>query len=70
MRVIKHGNKEFIITCDKCGCEFAYTLNDLISDMVYCPECDNGMCHKQSAKNHKKVKVDDGWHCGDGTYYQ
>lgn len=59
MRVIKHGNKyEFkVITCDKCDCRFAITLDDVKTEqytdyssydrdtydvtVTKCPECNN-----------------------------
>ena len=36
MRVIKHGNKYELgeITCDRCGCTFAYTGSDLRTEKV------------------------------------
>lgn len=59
MRVIQHGATYELgqVTCDKCGCIFAYNLNDVSIEhiteydtydrdeydinIVRCPECDN-----------------------------
>ena len=47
MRIIKEGKKpveEWQVTCDKCGCVFAFDRSDIHSDQregnwVYCPTC-------------------------------
>lgn len=47
MRIIKEGKKqvkEIIMTCRRCGCEFAYDRGDVLFDQregnwVVCPTC-------------------------------
>ena len=48
MRVIKEGKKptkEIEMTCDRCGCVFAYERGDVyysqrdVESYVYCPTC-------------------------------
>jgi hypothetical protein len=36
MRIIKHGDKYELgeITCDRCGCTFAYTASDIRHEVV------------------------------------
>ena len=47
-KVIKSGKKEFITVCNRCGCEFTYTLDELLANYplkyVKCPDCGNE-CH-------------------------
>ena len=45
IKIIKDGQKEFIKTCNKCGCEFSYNLDDLYYDQVKCPCCENKVWH-------------------------
>jgi len=51
MRVIKHGKKEFTVTCPRCGCVFAYTLEELCErwplKFIRCPDCEEGVYHKE-----------------------
>jgi hypothetical protein len=51
IKVIKHGQKEFEMTCSRCGCEFTYEFEDILQDsfsltttsarFVKCPDCGN-----------------------------
>ena len=46
MEIIKPGHKKFKTTCDRCGCEFTYTKNDICYSDIHCPECGNYIVHK------------------------
>lgn len=58
MEVIKHGKKRFITTCSRCGCVFAYGLDELIGrwplKTVHCPDCDEEVYHKRQNENTEK----------------
>ena len=54
IKVIKHGRTEFTHTCSRCGCEFTYEYEDIITNSygglavnaavasyVKCPDCGN-----------------------------
>ena len=45
IEIIKSGHKKFKTTCDRCGCEFTYTQNDLYYNL-YCPCCGASIVHK------------------------
>ena len=64
IKVIKHGQTEFTHTCSRCGCEFTYEYEDIITNSygglavnaigtsyVKCPDCGN-TCY---------VKTNIGW---------
>ena len=56
MRVIEHGKKEFIAVCEKCGCKFAYTKEDIsVDEYVKCPDCGFSHLHRLNTypDNHK-----------------
>ena len=46
--ILKHGANKFIGTCNICGCQFSYSLQDLTvggGNCLYCPECDHIVVH-------------------------
>jgi len=53
IKVIKHGEKTFKITCPVCGCEFEYEYEDLTPDYlpglkrVKCPDCGEWLAHNE-----------------------
>ena len=64
MKVIKHGKKEFIGVCSKCGCQFEYTIDDLNTHVsitngeVNCPDCGKTFHHKDQSVEDKLVMYD------------
>ena len=48
-KVIKHGKKEFVGICDRCGCKFSYTINELKAQYplkyIRCPDCGDEYYH-------------------------
>lgn len=54
INIIKHGDKIFATECNNCGCEFTYELDDVIGNVVYCPECGEVEIH--SARYNKLGK--------------
>jgi len=53
IKVIKHGETKFKITCPVCGCEFEYEFEDLatqygIIKQVKCPDCGEWLTHKDT----------------------
>lgn len=52
--VIKHGEKNFITTCSRCGCQFSYELTDLFEssgEYINCPDCKNKCYHARQNPN-------------------
>lgn len=49
MKVIKHGKKNFVAVCARCGCKFSYTINELKAQYplkyIRCPECGDEYYH-------------------------
>ena len=54
INIIKHGDKIFATDCGNCGCKFTYELDDVIGNVVYCPEC--GAITRHSARYNKLDK--------------
>lgn len=54
MKVLQHGKTEFTGTCNRCGCIFEYTFDDLRSNYplkyVKCPDCGNEVYHKDQSE--------------------
>jgi len=46
IKVIEHGNKEFVMTCSQCECKFSYESSDIHGDLVTCPDCGKFCVHK------------------------
>ena len=59
MKVIKPGKKDFIGNCRRCGCEFSYTLEELMAQyplkFVNCPECGDEYYHPDQSVEYKPV---------------
>ena len=48
IKIIKDGQKEFIVKCPTCGCEFSYQLVDIgLGGSVVCPCCGHYVTHKE-----------------------
>lgn len=47
IKIIKDGQKEFIVKCPTCGCEFSYQLIDIGLGSVTCPCCGGCVAHKE-----------------------
>ena len=66
IKVIKHGEKTFKITCPVCGCEFEYEYEDLTDSylpglkQIKCPDCGEWLMHK-SAELVKSLEKDITW---------
>lgn len=60
IEIIEHGKKSFTIQCNRCGCKFKYSLEDIsYGGYLYCPEC-LGMCfHPNQAVEEPSPKVED-----------
>lgn len=43
--VFKHGKTEFKKTCDNCGCEFSYEVEDVVDGKIACPDCHKEFPH-------------------------
>ena len=58
MKIIKHGKKEFQTICSRCGCEFSYTLEELLSNYpvktVNCPDCGYECYHPDQSTDSNK----------------
>ena len=50
IKIIKPGKLDFRITCDKCGCIFEYTMEDIYDSFVKCPTCGKRHCVFQDIK--------------------
>jgi len=53
IKIIKHGETKFKITCPVCGCEFEYEFEDLVTKydfikQVKCPDCGEWLTHKDT----------------------
>ena len=53
IKVIKHGETKFKITCPVCGCEFEYEFEDLVTQygivkQIKCPDCGEWLTHKDT----------------------
>lgn len=49
IEIIRHGNRTFTATCEICGCNFSYGLDDIVHSMiahVKCPECGSFVEHR------------------------
>ena len=62
-KVIKPGKKEFIGNCRQCGCEFSYTLEELMEQyhpikFIHCPECGDEYYHPDQS-NSSNDNIDD-----------
>ena len=47
IKIIKDGQKDFIVKCTTCGCEFSYQLVDIGLGSVVCPCCGGYVAHKE-----------------------
>lgn len=47
IKIIKDGQKDFIVKCPTCGCEFSYQLIDIGLGSVTCPCCGGHVAHKE-----------------------
>lgn len=47
IKIIKDGQKDFIVKCPTCGCEFSYQLIDIGLGSVTCPCCGGYVSHKE-----------------------
>lgn len=45
IKILKHGFDTYRVTCDNCGCIFIYQLEDIVSGLITCPDCNNRMTH-------------------------
>ena len=61
-KVIKPGKKEFIGNCNRCGCEFSYTLEELKAQyplkFIHCPECGDEYYHPDQSSSSNETMVD------------
>jgi hypothetical protein len=39
IKIIKEGRTDFTLTCDHCGCIFAYNVEDIDDSYIKCPTC-------------------------------
>ena len=47
IEILKPGQTKFTATCNNCGCEFTYELEDVdIDKSVLCPCCKNKIYHE------------------------
>lgn len=66
IKVIKHGESKFKITCPFCGCEFEYEFEDLTDTFlpelkqIKCPDCGEWLTHK-GAEPVKSLEKDITW---------
>lgn len=66
IKVIKHGETKFKITCPVCGCEFEYEYEDLVDSylpglkQIKCPDCGEWLTHK-GAEPVKSLEKDLTW---------
>lgn len=66
IKVIKHGETKFKITCPVCGCEFEYEFEDLVEcylpgfKQITCPDCGEWLTHKEG-KSVKELNKDITW---------
>ena len=60
IKILKPGNEYYIAKCNKCGCKFTYTYDDILLfahvHCVYCPQCGGTHFHVYSKKKKKKNK--------------
>ena len=54
--MLKKGKTEFIVFCDRCGCKFAYEINDIYKNKITCPDCRHAVEHSLRL-NSKKKKI-------------
>ena len=66
IKVIKHGETKFKVTCPICGCEFEYEYEDLVDcyipgfKQIKCPDCGEWLTHK-GAEPVKSLEKDITW---------
>ena len=66
IKIIKHGETKFKITCPVCGCEFEYEFEDLVEcylpgfKQIKCPDCGEWLTHKEG-KSVKELNKDITW---------
>lgn len=46
IKIIKDGQKEFVGSCDVCGCQFSYDISDIMHTSIPCPCCGHYYVHK------------------------
>ena len=54
VKIIKKGQNKFLATCEKCGCQFEYELEDVVEylgDSVGCPYCGTKYYHRIKDNN-------------------
>lgn len=51
IKIIKDGQKKFVVKCHTCGCEFSYEINDVVLGSVVCPCCGNYVAHILESSN-------------------
>lgn len=45
IKVIEHGYKKYSIRCNKCNCLYEYELEDVMQDIIVCPDCGQNNYH-------------------------
>ena len=45
IKIIKDGQKKFVVKCHACECEFSYEIDDVSLGLVVCPCCGHYVKH-------------------------
>lgn len=60
IKIIKDGQKKFVVKCNTCGCEFSYDLCDICLGSVVCPCCGHYVAHMTGAYSPINYRVGSG----------
>lgn len=60
IKIIKDGQKKFVVKCNTCGCEFSYGICDISLGSVICPCCGWYVAHMTGAYSPINYRAESG----------